>query len=620
MGCYHDFAMAGPEERDRVKASYEDRVRTLSDAVAERERELAILAAVASRVHGENEVQAILDIALDEILQRTGLETAWVFMGTDEERKLHLAASRGVAQRYLDDVRTEGLGECLCPEVFWSGHRMQARNTTQCPRMPDIIEGLRAPVAHACIPLRFGETTRGVLNVAARPGQLFTEDELRFLETLGHQIGLAVERARHLDAERVRNQEARAMAAVSKAIGGTLDVEAVLRAVTETARELVGADRAVILLGDQPESLRVGHVAGEPHPDFAPGSTLDLVAAGSRLISAALRERRVFNVRDWRTDTRVNAGLAERWNIRSGLVVPLIARERLLGLLLLSCAGDHEWKEDAVDVAEALAAQASVALVNARLFEEARLAYQELREAQDRSLRSEKMAVLGTFASGLAHEVRNPLNSIALQLSILDRRIGRCEPALGKEMAALSAVIRDEVKRLDGLVGDFLLFSRADRVQYHAADVELLVDEVIHFLRPEARAAGVTIRRQSCGDPIPPARMDGEKMKQVVMNLVRNAVEAMADGGVVTVESGMVDGRARLVVRDTGPGLPAGVDVFQLFVTTKPKGTGLGLSIVQQIVLQHGGDIVAGKEPGQGACFTVTLPVQPASEAQTEAG
>jgi signal transduction histidine kinase len=86
------------------------------------------------------------------------------------------------------------------------------------------------------------------------------------------------------------------------------------------------------------------------------------------------------------------------------------------------------------------------------------------------------------------------------------------------------------------------------------------------------------------------------------------------------LESGLVDGRARLIVRDTGPGLPAGVDVFQLFVTTKPKGTGLGLSIVQQIVLQHGGDIVAASEPGQGACFTVTLPVQPVSEAQTEAG
>jgi len=271
-------------------------------------------------------------------------------------------------------------------------------------------------------------------------------------------------------------------------------------------------------------------------------------------------------------------------------------------------------------VAEALAAQASIAVENARLFEDARQAYQELREAQERSLRSEKMAVLGTFASGLAHEVRNPLNSIGLQLSILDRRIGRCEPALGKEMAELSGIIREEVKRLDGLVGDFLLFSRADRIQYHEADLEQLIDEVVHLLRPEARAAGVTIRRQRAGDPIPPARMDGEKMKQVVMNLLRNAVEAMPDGGVVTLESGLVDGRARLVVSDTGPGLPAGVDVFQLFVTTKPKGTGLGLSIVQQIVLQHGGDIVAASEPGQGACFTVTLPIQTVSEAQTEAG
>jgi len=612
--------MPDADELDRMKTAYQDRVRTLSDAVFQRERELAILAQVASRVHGENEVQAILDIALDEILERMDLKTAWIFMGTDEERKLTLAASRGVAQRYMQEIRTEGLGECLCPEVFWSGHRMQARNTTQCPRMPDIVEGLSAPVAHACIPLRFDKGTSGVLNVAARPGQLFTEDELRFLETLGHQIGLAVERARHLQSERVRNQEARAMAAVSKAIGGTLDVQAVIRAVAETARDLVGADRAVILIGDRPESIRVGHVAGEAHPDFVPGRTLDLIAAGSRLIPTAIRERQVYNVADWSSDPRVNAALAERWKIRSGLVVPLAAREHLLGLLLLSCAEDHRWTEDAVEVAEALAAQASVALENARLFEEARQAYQDLREAQERSLRSEKMAVLGTFASGLAHEVRNPLNSIALQLSILDRRIARCEPAVGKEMTELSGVIRDEVKRLDGLVGDFLLFSRADRIQYQSADLEQLIDEVVHLLRPEARAARVTIRRQQAGHPIPPARMDGEKMKQVVMNLLRNAVEAMPEGGVVTLESGLVDGRARLVVRDTGPGLPPEIDVFQLFVTTKPKGTGLGLSIVQQIVLQHGGDIVAAaSEPGQGACFTVTLPVQPVSEAQTEA-
>ena len=135
------------------------------------------------------------------------------------------------------------------------------------------------------------------------------------------------------------------------------------------------------------------------------------------------------------------------------------------------------------------------------------------------------------------------------------------------------------------------------------------MDEVTRLLRPEARAAGVSVRRHRMGEPIPDLRVDPEKMKQVVINLLQNAIEAMPGGGVVTVESGLVDGRAVLVVRDTGPGLPEGLDVFQLFVTTKAQGTGLGLSIAQQIVLEHGGEIAAASEPGKGATFTVSLPV-----------
>jgi signal transduction histidine kinase len=109
-------------------------------------------------------------------------------------------------------------------------------------------------------------------------------------------------------------------------------------------------------------------------------------------------------------------------------------------------------------------------------------------------------------------------------------------------------------------------------------------------------------------------------MKQVVINLVRNACEAMPSGGEVSVESGVVDGQVRLVVRDTGPGLPEGLDVFQLFVTTKPKGTGLGLSIVQQIVLQHGGEIAAASEAGKGAAFAIALPLPASGEHEEQKG
>ena len=426
------------EDVDKVKAAYEERVRVLTEAAAQREQELLILSDVAARVHGEEDVQAILDIALDEILRRLGLKTAWIFMGDPAEKRLHLAASRGVSPRYLDEIRREGLGECLCPEVFWSGHHMQARNTTQCPRMPDIVEGLSRPVAHACIPMRFEHGNKGVLNVAAREGELFSEEQLRFLDTLGHQIGLAVERVRH----------------------------------------------------------------------------------------------------------------------------------------------DNE-----------------------------------LKAAQEQIVRNEKMAVLGTFASGLAHEVRNPLNSIALQLSVLERRIGRCEPETAAEMSELTAVIRDEVRRLDSLVGDFLLFSRTDRVQFRPANLALLVDDVLRLLAPEAEAAGVAMRHHRV-TPVPEMAVDAEKVRQVVMNLARNAIEAMADGGELVIETAATEGAARLVVRDTGPGLPEGLDVFQLFVTTKPKGTGLGLSIVHEIVAQHGGTVTGAGVPGGGAAFTVTLPIGAARPAE----
>ena len=126
----------------------------------------------------------------------------------------------------------------------------------------------------------------------------------------------------------------------------------------------------------------------------------------------------------------------------------------------------------------------------------------------------------------------------------------------------------------------------------------------------EFEAAGVSLRRERVGGPIPDLRVDPEKIKQVVINLVQNAIEALAGKGEVVVESGLVDGKGLIVVRDDGPGLPEGLDVFQLFVTTKAQGTGLGLSIAQQIVLEHGGEIAAANGPGPGATITVTLPVE----------
>jgi signal transduction histidine kinase len=614
--CIPEEVMKELPAAERTQEAYERRIQQLTEAVEHRERQLSILSAVAARTHGVEDVPQILDIALTEILEQMGLKAGWVFVDSPDAPKLRLAASKGVARAYLEEIEKHGLGECLCPEVFSTGHRMEARNTTECPRMPTIVEGLPEPVAHACIPLRFEGKSRGVLNVAARPGERFSEETLRFLETVGHQLCIAIERSRHLAAERLRSQEARALTAISKAIGGSLDPRVVLEAAGR-AREVLEADDVRVLLGEDPYRMELAHVSGRPHPEFQEGQTVDLVELEAKAHRLALEERRFLRVDDWSTDDRVNKDLAIRWGMGSALVLPLVARDRTLGLLVISRQAARPWTAEQVDVAESLAAQASVSLENARLYEETRRAYEELRGAQQRLIQNEKMVILGTFASGLAHEIRNPLNSIALQLSILERRFGKLEGTVSGELEELAGVIRSEIRRLDALVGDFLLFSRTNRMQHRPASLEDLTDEVMRLLRPEARQTSVTLRRQRIGaQAIPVLAMDAEKMKQVVINLVRNAIEALPEGGLVVIETGLVDGRAQLVVRDNGPGLPAELDIFQLFVTTKPRGTGLGLSLAQQIVTEHGGEITARSETGQGAVFTVSLPLVEAAAPQ----
>jgi signal transduction histidine kinase len=578
--------------------------------VARRERELAILADIATRLHGQEEVQVILDQTLDSLVDGLGLDTAWILLEDPKGGRLRLAAHRGVSPAYLDGVGRNGPGRCLCPDVFSSGHGAMARNTTDCPRMPTIGAGLEQPVAHACIPLAFNGTSQGVLNLAAPKDEVFSDEELRFLETVGRQVCLAVEGARHLQAQRRREQEARALAALNKGIGESLEPEAVLEAVGRTALEVLRVDRIHILLGSDAHRLTVAHLAGLPHPELSKGQTLDLTTLGGSLHRRALEEQRGFAVEDGAQDERVNKELARRWAGAAGVILPLVARGASLGLLVLTSAAPKTWSENQVELAEALASQASVALENARLYDKARRAYRELNEAQARIIHNEKMAVVGTFASGLAHEVRNPLNSIALQLSILERRVAPLPPGVAGEIRELVGVIREEVRRLDNLVGDFLQFSRSNRIQYRPASLDALLDEVMRLLRPEARAAGVTLRRLRIGTPVPDLRVDPEKIKQVAINLVQNAIEALHEGGEVAVESGLVDGQALMRIKDDGPGLPEGLDVFQLFVTTKAQGTGLGLSIAQQIVLEHSGEITAASEPGQGTAITVGLPVE----------
>jgi two-component system sensor histidine kinase PilS (NtrC family) len=229
-----------------------------------------------------------------------------------------------------------------------------------------------------------------------------------------------------------------------------------------------------------------------------------------------------------------------------------------------------------------------------------------IKELEARALRTERLAAVGKLAAGLAHELRNPLASIAGSVELLGA--GSSDPSDQR----LRAIVVRETDRLNRLVSDFLAFARPAPLKVETLDLARLGAHVVDAVGSDPRTVGVRFERRL--EPAV-ARADGKQLEQVLWNLVLNAVQASPEGGVVTVETGRVAGEDRAYVRvvDRGPGIaPADLArLFEPFFTTKAGGTGLGLSICHRIVEAHDGEIRLESRPGEGARFTVILPAPP---------
>jgi signal transduction histidine kinase len=592
--------------------------RRQGELLAQRNVELEALGEMAARLQGLDREEDMLQAALDLVLERLGLTSGWIFWGHESRGRLELAACRGISEDFVERSRESGIGACLCQDVFATGKLRFARNTTECPRLPELVRG-REPMTHACIPLKFDRGVLGVMNIANRPGQIFNPEELHFLEIVGNQLCMAVDKARIARAEVQRNAESRALTDLARSIGGSLDLDRVLAAIGEYARALLDAHRCAIFLGDGSGELSFAYLSGPPMEGLAPGRPADLDALGSLAFPEVIRRRHPLVVADAATDPVSNAELARLWQIGSAILVPLVAHDRVEGILHASRTVPSAWTNEEVDLADALGRQAAVAIENARLYRDAKGAVLRLQQAQYGMMKAERMAAVGTLASSLAHEVRNPLNSISLQLVLLSRRVARSGQASDSELAGLVETARREIDRLDALVGEFLSLSSVDRVRLSEHDLQDIVREVLGLLVPVANQKGLSLA-EGVSDPLPRILLDREKIKQVLINLVRNAIEATPEGGSITLSSRRSDDAVVVEVADTGVGIEPGLDVFDFFITTKRGGTGLGLPIARRIVEAHGGRLTFESEPGLGTTFFVTLKTlesdRPYSEAE----
>ncbi|SFU31051.1 ATP-binding protein [Alicyclobacillus macrosporangiidus] len=226
----------------------------------------------------------------------------------------------------------------------------------------------------------------------------------------------------------------------------------------------------------------------------------------------------------------------------------------------------------------------------------------ERKRAEELLRRSDKIEAAAQLASSIAHEIRNPLAAIKWSLQTLQLE--------GDENRKQVDLILSEIDRIDGIVGDFLMLAKPGDSAVQMGDIRTLLASTVQLMQIHARKQGVRIV-MDFADPLPSVRMAESQMKQVFINLIKNAIEAMPGGGQITVHAEPLEpGRVRVRVVDQGPGIPEDqlARLGEPFFTTKEKGTGLGLMISDKIVKQHGGTLSIQSQVGKGTTVEVVLP------------
>jgi two-component system, NtrC family, sensor kinase len=232
----------------------------------------------------------------------------------------------------------------------------------------------------------------------------------------------------------------------------------------------------------------------------------------------------------------------------------------------------------------------------------------ELRAQGEALVRSERLAAIGRISAQITHEIRNPLSSISLNAEELGERLRES----GSDAGELCEAIVREVDRLAAITEEYLRFARLPKPQLQRADLNDTVRDLVEFVRPELDLGRVSVQLD-LSPSLPLVHADVAQLRQLLLNLVRNAREAMPSGGSLRVSTREGEALVLMEVRDTGPGIPKErlQRIFDPFFTTKERGTGLGLAMSQEIAQEHGGLLSCESEPGRGTAFTLRLPVAP---------
>jgi signal transduction histidine kinase len=457
-----------------------------------------------------------------------------------------------------------------------------------------------------------------VTRVEARP---FTPAEIDLLKTFADQAVIAVENARLLGELRARTgeltrsvEELTALGDVSQTLSSTLDLETVLQTIVIRANQLAGTAGCTIWEYDEPREefrLRVTHYADEADVAIlpAPGG-VTTIPRGQGLTTQVIELRQPVQIPDIAAvgayESPLRRPLIEAGH-RALLGVPLLREDEVIGVLAVTAKTPGEFAPEIVRLLTTFATQSALAIQNARLFQEIEDKSRQLEVASRHK---------SEFLANMSHELRTPLNAIIGFSEVLAE--GMFGDVNEKQTEYLQDIL-ESGRHLLSLINDILDLSKieAGRMELEATDFDLpsAVENALTLVRERASRRGIRLEH-TVDERLGDIRADERKVKQVLLNLLSNALKFTPEGGRIDVRATVRDGMAEISVTDTGVGIApedqeAVFEEFRQVGTTanKVEGTGLGLALSRKFIELHGGTIWVKSQLGAGSTFTFTLPL-----------
>ena len=385
---------------------------------------------------------------------------------------------------------------------------------------------------------------------------------------------------------------------ISSSLNSNAQVKHVLHTVVMKVSELLNSKGALIRIFNlETQEMELGAAYGLGDHYLSKGPVSSQV-----VITDLCRQNKAIIIRDILNDPRVQYP-REAWDegIRMILDLPIFLGNDIVGLLRVFFDEPREFSKEELNYIILIAERGAAVIQKAQLMEMQQSRYDQL------ALQTEKLSALGRMAAGVAHEINNPLAGILLYSTNLLKKSSKNEPA-----EEVLEIIIQEALRCKTIIQDLLEFSRESEPKMVLANVNNVIEKVLHFLDNEFKLRLIQVDKH-LSKQVPNIFLDENQIHQVFINLLLNAIQAIEGKGTITIVSHLSTDRKRIRVEvsDTGCGIPLEdkSKIFEPFFSTKPKGTGLGLWVTYALIQKHRGELYVISEPGQGAQFIVEFPI-----------